>query len=152
MDAATGQLAQDLLAALDGIARVLPDERGVFEAGPAISRSQLVALHYLAEHGTVEMQRLAAGVGVSAPTMTATVRLLREKGLVSREHDEVDMRRVRIAATDAGLHAQASFAAGRSDTVAAAIARLGPEQRAMLLVALPALRAVAAELGGPQMR
>ena len=148
MDVGLGQLARDLLVVLDGIARALPDELGGIAATPSVSRSQLAALGYLAEHGPMEMQRLAAGVGVSSPTMTATVRLLREKGLVSREHDEVDMRRVFVAATDVGLQAQAAFAAGRTERLADAMGRLGPEQRALLLVALPGLRAVAAELGG----
>lgn len=148
MDAGLGQLARDLLVVLDGVARALPDDLGGIATTPPVSRSQLAALGYLAEHGPTEMQRLATGVGVSSPTMTATVRLLREKGLVSREHDEVDMRRVFVAATEAGLQAQAAFATGRSERLAAAMGRLGAEQRALLLVALPALRAVAAELGG----
>jgi len=146
MDAGLGQLARDLLTVLDGLAGALPDAVDGFEATPSVSRSQLAALRYLAEHGPVEMQRLAAGVGVSSPTMTATVRLLREKGLVTRTHDEVDMRRVFVAATDVGSQAQAAFATGRAERLAAAMGRLGAEQRALLLVALPALRATVAEL------
>lgn len=137
------QLAAGILEALTRIVAGLPRDVSASEAAPGVTRSQLAALRYLAEHGTSEMRELAAGVGVTSPTMTSTVKLLVKKGLLDRQHDQTDWRKVLITATPAGIAAQQQFAGTRAAALARALATLTPEQRAMLIVALPALRALA---------
>jgi DNA-binding MarR family transcriptional regulator len=88
------------------------------------------------------MRALAAGVGVTSPTMTSTIKLLVKKGLVERDHDQGDWRKVLITASSRGLAAEHAFMESRLDALGGALERLTAEQRAMLLVAMPALRAL----------
>jgi DNA-binding MarR family transcriptional regulator len=140
------ELTSSLLEALAGIVSGLPRDVPADEVAPGVTRSQLTTLRYLAEHGTCEMHELAAGVGVTSPTMTSTVKLLVKKGLVERRHHEQDWRKVQITATPAGLAAQQEFAGARAEALARAFSALSAEQRALLIVSLPALRALAREV------
>lgn len=110
----------------------------------AVTSSQLAALRVLAERESCTMQELAAGAGVTSPTMTSTVKLLIKKGLVDRRHGEDDWRTVRISITPQGREAQHEAQDTRMLAFARAVQSLPPEQRAMLMVALPSLRALAA--------
>jgi DNA-binding MarR family transcriptional regulator len=139
-------LAVALLDTLTAIAAGLPDEVAESESAPAVTRSQLATLRYLADHGTCEMHELAAGVGVTSPSMTSTVKLLVKKGLIDRQHDQQDWRKVLITATAEGLAAQRQFAGIRAQALARALSALSAEQRAMLMVATPALRALAHQI------
>lgn len=136
-------LAAGLLDAVARIAAGLPADVQASEAAVGVTRSQLLTLRYLAEHGTSEMNALATGVGVTSPTMTSTVKLLVKKGLATREHDTHDWRKVLITATPDGERAQRAFTGTRAAALARAVASLGAEHRALLLVALPALRSLA---------
>jgi DNA-binding MarR family transcriptional regulator len=134
-------LAAGLLEVVVEIAGSLPAELPASAALPAVTASQLVALRYLTLHGTSEMRVLAAGAGVTAPTMTATIKVLARKGLVERAHDLQDWRKVLITATARGQAAYEDYVDVRQRALAGAVERLSDEQRAMLLVSLPALRA-----------
>ena len=114
--------------------------------GSELSRSQLATLSYLTEHGACAMQDLAAGVGVTPATMTSTVKLLVRKGLVERRHDEEDWRTVRVSASSLGTQAQEQSLHARTAALAGAIQSLSAEHRALLMVALPALRALALQM------
>ena len=140
-------LAAALLEAFTAISAALPVDLPASDAFPEITESQLAALHYLARRGTSEMRTLAAGVGVTSPTMTSTIRLLVKKGLVQRDHDLADWRKVLITASPRGLAAEAAFMESRLSALDSALDRLSAEQRAMLLVAMPALRALTAGAG-----
>src|SRR5579872_1158424 len=103
-------LGADLLETITSIAAGLPRDVQGDDAASSVTRSQLAALRYLAEHGTCGMHTLAAGVGVTSPTMTSTIKLLIDKGLVERRHDDRDWRKVLITPTPSGLAAQQQFA------------------------------------------
>jgi DNA-binding MarR family transcriptional regulator len=143
MAAGPQDLASGLLAAVVEIAGWLPAELPAGSDLPEVTASQLAALRYLAAHGTSEMHTLAAGAGVTAPTMTATIKVLARKGLVDREHDEQDWRKVLITATARGKAAYEEYLERRQRALTDALARLSDEHRALLLVSLPALRALA---------
>jgi DNA-binding MarR family transcriptional regulator len=140
-------LAAALLEAFTAISAALPADLPGGEVFPEVTESQLAALSYLARHGTCEMRTLAVGVGVTSPTMTSTIKLLVRKGLVERDHDHADWRKVLITASPRGLAAEATFMESRLSALCNALERLSAEQRAMLLVAMPALRALTARAG-----
>jgi DNA-binding MarR family transcriptional regulator len=108
-----------------------------------VTRSQLAALRILAQRESCTMQELAASVGVTSPTMTSTVKLLVKKGYVDRRHGEQDWRTVRISISPSGREAQQHALDQRVLAFAEAVQSLSAEQRAMLMVSLPALRALA---------
>lgn len=141
--AETVALAANLLEALTVIVnrvQSLANESG------DVTRSQLVALRFLIQHGSSTMLDLAAGVGVTAPTMTATVKVLLRKGLVARRHDDDDWRSVLVSATEAGTIAHEQAKDTRTQALAAAIVALTPEQRALLTLSYGALSALAQRL------
>jgi len=67
-----------------------------------LSAARLSALSVLVFGGARTIGELAAAEQVRAPTMTRIVRALEEEGLVEREGDPDDGRRVRVAATAKG--------------------------------------------------
>jgi DNA-binding MarR family transcriptional regulator len=138
----TQALATQLFDAIAGIAASLQRAPArTPEAG--VTPSQLAALRILARQGSCTMQELAAAVGVTSPTMTSTVKLLVKKGYVDRRHGEEDWRTVRISITPAGREAQQRAQEQRALDFARAVHALSAEQRAMLMVSLPALRGLA---------
>jgi DNA-binding MarR family transcriptional regulator len=137
------QLAANLLEVVGPLLTNLQRAAPASDAGAGVTRSQLAALRFLAERGACTMSELADGVGVTAPSMTATVKLLVKNGLAKREHDQQDWRTVHVTAAAAGLDAYRRYDHGRAEALARCLQALSAEQRAMLLVALPSLRALA---------
>ncbi len=137
-------LANALADAAVKIARVVNRESVAGDV--SVTRSQRAVLHYLVHHGPSAMLDLASGVGVTAPTMTSTIKILLRKNLVDRRHDDVDWRTVLISISDYGRQALANAAVQQSVEIGTAIQQLPAEQRAMLMVALPSLRALAESL------
>jgi DNA-binding MarR family transcriptional regulator len=93
------------------------------------------------------MLDLAAGVRVTAPTMTSTIKILVRKGFVDRRHDERDWRTVVVSISETGIAAMKAATSGRIISIAEAIQTLAPDHRAMLTVALPALKELGTRLG-----
>jgi len=137
-------LAAGILDAAVNIARMsTPDAAG---GDVSVTRSQLAVLTYLEANGPCAMLDLAEGVGVTAPTMTSTIKILVRKGLVDRRHDEQDWRTVLVSITESGISAKSATSSGWVRGVAEAIESLAPEHRAMIMVALPALRELGARV------
>jgi len=139
-------LGSALLEVSSAIARL--GDRDLEANGVTITKSQVAVLRHLADHGPAAMLDLAAAIGVTGPTMTATVRILLRKGLVDRKHDDRDWRIVLVSITEAGRHAVQMAVAARLDIVARGLAGLSAEQRALLAVALPSLRSLATGIAG----
>ena len=93
---------------------------------------RLSALSVLAFAGPMSLAELAAAQEVKAPTMSRIVEGLVKEGLVTREADPANRRKVRIAATDEGRR---RLEAGREGQVRALRERLrrlaDSEQRAL---------------------
>ncbi len=67
-----------------------------------VTTPQLVALHYLREHGPMTLRMLADGVHLSSSTLVGIVDRLETKGLVQRERGHRDRRQVFIVLTGKG--------------------------------------------------
>ena len=93
--------------------------------------------------GPQRLTVLAAREGVTQPAMTQLISRLEESGLVRREASPEDGRVVLVVITDEGRAVLARRRSVRSERMAAIIAQLGPEHRAALASALPALDALA---------
>jgi len=92
------------------------------DAASGLSGPRLSALSVIVFNGPLSLAELAAAEQVRAPTMTRLVDALVGLGLVTRETEPGDRRRVRIAATEAG---RALLEEGRRRRVAAIADRLG---------------------------
>ena len=147
MNPTDGEALAVAAGVLDAVAGIAFDLYGPTARNEStLSRSQLAVLQALAEREEFGMLELAAAVGVTGPTMTATVKLLVKKGYITRRHSDENWRSVRISITERGRQAREQAVRQRVETLAQAIAGLSAEQRAMLMIALPALRALAARV------
>ena len=72
--------------------------------------SQLEALRFITEHQKPSMKDVAAHLNVTAPSATAMVEQLFEKGLVKRQLDPADRRTVHILPTPKASKLFSSFA------------------------------------------
>jgi DNA-binding MarR family transcriptional regulator len=132
-----------LAAALTGdLERIIGLFRSLSPAS-GLSMTAAATLAGIERLGPQRLTVLAAREGVTQPAMTQLISRLEESGLVRREASPEDGRVVLVVITDEGRAVLARRRSVRSDRMAAIIARLGPEHRAALAIALPALDALA---------
>jgi DNA-binding MarR family transcriptional regulator len=67
-----------------------------------ITAPQLLCLYSLVKEGSVTLSRLAKSVNLSVSTVNGVVDRLESKGLLTRQRDSIDRRRVFISITDTG--------------------------------------------------
>lgn len=111
------------------------------DAASGLSAARLSALSVLVFGGARSLGELAEAEQVTAATMSRLVSGLEGEGLVRRERDRSDARRLRVSATPAG---RAALEAGRARRVAlmsAMLAGLGPDRRGSVLEAVEILEA-----------
>ena len=136
--------AAALLGAMIGTLRRLRRvDREAGQSGPRLS-----ALSVLAFAGPLSLSRLAAAEQVSLPSASRLVRELERAGLVRRSADPSDARAIVLAVTARGRDLMQRGRARRVEALEAAATRLAPAERAALVRSVPALTALAGELGG----
>ena len=135
LDALAAALAADL-ERIVGLFRSLSPASG-------LSMTAAATLASIERLGPQRLTVLAAREGVTQPAMTQLISRLEDSGLVRREASQEDGRVVLVVITDEGRAVLAQRRAVRTGKLAGIIARLGPEHRAALAVALPALDALA---------
>jgi DNA-binding MarR family transcriptional regulator len=135
LDALAAALATDL-ERIVGLFRSLRPASG-------LSMTAAATLAGLERLGPQRLTLLAAREGVTQPAMTQLISRLEESGLVRREASPEDGRVVLVVITDDGRTTLARRRAVRTERLTSIIAHLGPEHRAALADALPALDALA---------
>jgi DNA-binding MarR family transcriptional regulator len=106
---------------------------------PELSATAVSLLAHLRDAGPLRITDLAAVARVAQPSMTALVGRLEGRGLVERGADPADRRAVRVALTGDGRARLKAVHAARTAFLAERLEALGPEDRAALAAALPAL-------------
>jgi DNA-binding MarR family transcriptional regulator len=135
--------AGDLRVAVGRIVRRLRQGYRTGELTPA----ELSVLARLDEHGPCGPATLAEAEQVSPPVVCATLAGLQRHGMVNRNPDPHDGRRVVISLTAAGRSALTARRSALSQQVAGTlIDRFTPDERQQLLAAVPLLQRLAAEL------
>lgn len=134
------RLAADLRAALSPLVRrlrqVKPDGELTF--------SQISVLVRLDREGPATASELAAGEGIRPQSMCTIVGVLQERGLVARDPDPGDGRRIVVSLTGAGLDGLHGARAERSRRITAAITeQLSPAEQEQLAAAVPLLERIA---------
>lgn len=104
-----------------------------------VTAAQSSVLTTLMDRGKLRMGELAALEGVKMPTATSVVAGLVRIGLVERQADPNDRRRVLVDLTSDGRSQIAALAAERDREFARLLADLGPEDRTLLAAAAPAM-------------
>jgi DNA-binding MarR family transcriptional regulator len=135
LDALAAALAGDL-ERIVGLFRSLSPASG-------LSMTAAATMAGIERLGPQRLTVLAAREGVTQPAMTQLISRLEESGLVRREASREDGRVVMVAITDEGRAMLARRRVGRTERLTGILAQLGPDHRAALASALPALDALA---------
>lgn len=125
----------DLALVLERLVRVVRRLATAGDLGPAPAST----VTRLVREGPTRLTDLAAGEGVSQPGMTQLVTRLERDGYVRRSSSPVDGRVVLVEATAAGSDLVDRRRTQRSEAVGALLAQLPPDDRALVLAAVPAL-------------
>jgi len=135
--------AGELRVAVGRIVRRLRCQRAAGE----LTASELSVLARLDEHGPCGPAALAEIEQVSAPVVCATLTGLQRRGMVDRDPDPHDGRRVVISLTAAGRSALLARRSALSRRVAVALTdRFSPAERQQLLDVVPLLQRLAGAL------
>jgi DNA-binding MarR family transcriptional regulator len=128
--------------AIETGARVMRLARRALRRRPSemLSLSQLRALAYLRDSPGACLGEVADQLLVGAPTASKVVDELVERGLVRREVDPADRRRVLLGTTDAGRELLATVARPAQDELAALVAALPERERRRVREGLGVLR------------
>ena len=108
-----------------------------------LSLTATATLATLERSGPCRLTVLAAYEGVTQPAMTQLVDRLQGMSLLERTADPTDGRVVQVRITGEGRALLARRRAVRAERVAGLLARLSPDDQALLTAALPALEALA---------
>lgn len=123
-----------LLASFDRLRRIALGQNPLEDHG--VTGPQLTLLQWVAASPGCGIQEMADGLGLTAPTVSVSVRRLEEAGLLEREPDPADGRAVRLFLADHGRALQQQARAFRLHKMRRLLADLTPEEQEMLLALL----------------
>lgn len=108
-----------------------------------LSAQDALLLGHITKNPGIGVSALAEAEKISRPTMSAHIKRLEADGLVARSGDAEDGRRSGLTITEAGMRKLEIIRRERNDWLAARLARLSLEDRALLdAAAAPLLRLV----------
>lgn len=130
------QIATELRAALGPLVRRLRQVK----ASNELTLSHTSALARLDREGPATASELAAGEGIRPQSMCTIIAALQERGLVAREPDPTDGRRIVVSVTSAGREGLHGARTERARRLTEAIAdELTAAEQQQLAAALPLL-------------
>jgi DNA-binding MarR family transcriptional regulator len=115
----------------------------------SLPMAQVELLMALADHAPAKIGRLASLQRLAPNTVSGLVQQLVEAGLASRETDPSDRRVARVTLTDAGHRQLAEWQRAHERRIGSALDRLNPDDRAAIMVAMPALERLVEQLTRP---
>jgi DNA-binding MarR family transcriptional regulator len=141
VDTAHTQALDELADRLHSLAIHLLRRVRVVDAASGLSAARLSTLSVLVFGGPRTVGELAAAEQVSAATMSRLLSGLEAAGLVRREADPADARRVRVRVTATGERSLQAARGRRIERMAALLQELGPMERATVSRAVALLEA-----------
>ncbi|WP_022902265.1 MarR family winged helix-turn-helix transcriptional regulator [Curtobacterium sp. B8] len=132
-------LATDLRIAVNRLSRTLRNQK----ADTTVTDAQFSALARLHRDGAMTLADLSRQDGVTPPSMTKTVAVLMDRGLVSKHLHGDDRRKVLIGATAAGAAFVEETRRRRDDWLTPRLTALTPAERATLTEATEIMRRLA---------
>lgn len=138
------QLASDLRLAIGRVARRL--RKLYVEAEQGVSFLELAVLQRLERTGPSAPGSLAGEEGVTAAAVAASLTQLEHQGLVRRERDPDDRRRVTVTITSAGRRTLQTRESSNIDRIEGVLSTLSASERQRLAAAVPLLERIATVL------
>ena len=140
--------ANRLRVAIGRLSRRLRATQSGLAAG--LSPTRVTLLMAIDRRGPLRLSQLGESEGLNPTMLSRSVSQLVDAGLITRRSDDGDRRAGWVAVTDAGHALAERMRRERTDAVNDALAGLPAAQRRGLEQAIPALEALAAQLGGPR--
>jgi DNA-binding MarR family transcriptional regulator len=137
-------LASDLRLALGRVARRL--RRIYVDAAEGVSFLELAVLQRLERSGPAAPGALAGDEGVTSAAVATALTSLAGAGLVRRDRDPQDRRRVIVTITPAGRATLQARESASIDRIEAVLGGLTAGEREQLAAAVPLLERIATEL------
>jgi DNA-binding MarR family transcriptional regulator len=139
------ETAARLRAAIGRLSRRLrPTAAG---AAAGLTPTRVTVLLDVVRRGPARLADVASAEGINPTMLSRVVADLVETGLIERANDELDRRTVWVKATPAGRRLAERMRRERTDAVNVALEGLSEAERQMVQRALPALEALAEQLG-----
>lgn len=120
---------------VDRLTTVIEDFNTIFIRLPSVRRlnfSALSVLHTLGRRGPLRLTDLLATEQLKQPALTSLVAKLEQDGLLQRRPDPADGRASLLSLTRTGRDLVRSRHVNRVEKLAALVARLTPDERAVL--------------------
>ena len=136
---------------IDAMAPLLAQQRQQWAERCHAHGLSLMGAHVLAlleMHGPMPMSRLADDLGVALPNATGIIGRLAERGIVDREHADVDRRVVLVSLNDHGRRLIGEMEEARRGRIRRLVEVLDRTQQDRLLHAVRDLRAAAIKVDG----
>ncbi|HEX3707399.1 MAG TPA: MarR family winged helix-turn-helix transcriptional regulator [Mycobacteriales bacterium] len=143
----------DVPARLRAVVGAMSRRLNATARGAGLTTSQLSALGVVARSGPMRISELAEIEHMNPTMLSRVVGALVDAGLVRRRTDPDDRRAGLVEVTAIGRRTHDRLRAERGRILATGLAALGPDQRATVESALPALEALVAAMrrsAGPQ--
>lgn len=141
-------LAEALLEQIGGLRRALRHVTAAPWPGGELTGAQVELVRLLRREPGLSVNRAAQLLRLAPNTVSALIGRLVAIGLVERRRDADDRRVVRLELSERASDALAAWRDERAHALAAALGRLGGEERQAVEAALPALARVTADLAG----
>jgi len=113
--------------------------------GTDLKLSQIRTLYAFRDRDSLTMRELATSIGVKMPTMTIMVDSLVNDGIVERERDTHDRRKVNVWLTEKGKKIRSDFLKQRQHIARSIFERINPAERKKLLHSLENICAILAK-------
>jgi len=139
------ELVVRLRAVLGKLARVLNDT----STDEGLTPTQYSVLALVSGRGPLGLTELTELEGLNPTMLSRIIKVLDERGLVSRRPDPDDLRAARVAATPEGEAVANRVRAQRTQVLSDTLSGLPADTAAALLAAVPDLEALAAALKRP---
>lgn len=140
----------DFRTVMDALPRIRRACRPLFrqdpEGGPSVSSHQARILAFLDDTDPTMVGELAEYLGVTASTMSLTLKRLEEAGYVRRNRDPLDRRVTNVRLTDAGVRVRDQGREMDPERVEGLLTLLRPDERGEAVRALAALAEAADRL------
>ncbi len=101
-----------------------------------LSFAQFDLLHYLGQHPGSHIQEVAAGMGLTPPTVSVGIKRLEEDGWLERRTDPADGRAFRIYPTQKSEETRQKFLSAQIEATRIFLAALEPDEQEQLLTLL----------------
>jgi DNA-binding MarR family transcriptional regulator len=131
-----GQLSTELRTAVNRLSRILRNQK----SDSTITDAHFSALARLDREGPRTLAELSRAEGITPPSMTKTVNVLVERGLIAKTGHGVDRRKVLLALTDAGHKVVMDTRRQRDSWLTPRLAKLTVEERRTLTAATDIMR------------